>query len=246
MTENEGGDMRRWTWGLMAAAIICGWLLPEFYDWSGEDQSRAAPVVRWIALVLLLFDAVAIGWLVWSHVRERRTTLKEDPSSHVSLAHHVFGIRHILIATSVIAVIVTAERMFKLPLANGLTLALVAYATWLAYRWPARRWEIVALLVCMWAPFLWVFRWPEFKSNMVEVLMMLPGVPMLLPAAFFNRLIGIDMIGDLTTTGLFSMFQLALGLWIVNVGSKPAIAYSLAAFTISLVSSFVLQALVRM
>lgn len=231
--------MDKLRWALMAVAVLWGLLLPQFYDWSGEDQSRPAPIVRWIALGLLLFDLLAIGWLMWLHFKQPEPQVGSIPWER-------FGIRHVLVATAVVAIVVAIERMFKLPLANGTVLLIVGYAVWIAIKQQTVRWQIVALLICMWAPFLWVFRWPEFRGNLPQVLMMMPGAPALLPAIWTNQLMGWNMMGETALLGLFTVVELLIGLWCVRLGAKPALAYSLLVWTASLINSFAFQALVRM
>ena len=230
-------DMLRWL--LMTVAVLWGLLLPEFYDWSGEDQSRPAPIVRWIALGLLLFDMLAIGWLMWLHFKR--------PIPQVDMIQWGrFGIWHVLVATAVVAIVVTVERNFKLPLAGGVVVIVVGYAIWLAAKQRAVRWQIVALLICMWAPFLWVFRWPEFRGNMPQVLIMMPGAPELLPAIWTSQQMGWNRMGQMTLLGLFTVVEVLLGLWCIRLGARPALAYSLLVWTASLINSFAFQALVRM
>ncbi len=231
--------MDRWRWGLIAIAVAWGWWLPEFYDWSGEDQSRAAPVVRWIALGILALDAVAIGWLLWRHCKEPGPKVENTTWDR-------FGIRHILVATALVAIVVTAQRMIELPLMNGLVLASVVCAVWIAIKQPSVRGSIATMLVCLGAPFLWVLRWPEFHKNILEMFLLIPGLPMLLPALWSSQLLGWNKMGETTLPGLYTLIELTLGLWIVRFGPKPALAYSLIVLTASLVNSFVFQALVRM
>ncbi len=55
--------------GLMAATL--GWIVPEFYDWTGADQSRPAPIVNVIALAMLVSVLVLNATLLWLHYSER-------------------------------------------------------------------------------------------------------------------------------------------------------------------------------
>lgn len=230
--------MKQIRWILILVALLAGWFMPDFYDWSGEDQSRSAPVVRWIGLGILLFNATAIGWLLWKF-------FKEPAAQSSSAWREQFGIRHVLIATTLVALVVAGERMLKVPLVNGLALAGIAYAIWLAWKQPLWRWDIVTLIVCMWGPLVWIFRWPEFRNNLGQILIMSPGLPALLPAAWFNHLIGVPMLRDMTTPGLFTLAGLLTGVWLTRFGQRTAAIAWLVALTVALVSSFGLQALVR-
>lgn len=231
--------MKQMRWALVLLAVLTGLLMPEFYDWTGADQSRPAPVVHWIGLAMLLLDGATVVGTVWLCYRQ---------PSHCSklLPDRRFGIWQVLVATTAVAVVVTAERLLKLPLVLGIVLAVVTYAIWIAFKQPAQRWQIATLIVCLWGPFLWIFRWPEFHGNIAQVLLMTPGLPALLPAAYFNYLLGMPMLGDATTPGLFTLLFLILGLGLIRAGQWPAMACSLVLLTFSLFSSFGLQAMVRM
>jgi len=50
---------------LPVAGIVAGWFMPEFYDWTGADQSRPAPVVGWIALAIAAANLLLWGILFW-------------------------------------------------------------------------------------------------------------------------------------------------------------------------------------
>lgn len=230
--------MSQLRWALIATAILAGLFMSEFYEWSGEDQSRAAPIVRWIGLGILIFDLCAFGWLAWRH--------RGAPAPNAENRWKRFSIRHVLVGTTGVALIIAAQLYTKTPLIPGVLAAALGYAVWVAIRRPELRGQVVTLLVCLWAPLLWIVRWPETGSNVIQMLIILPGMPGLIPAGLVGFLTGQNMVGRSTLPAFCTTIELLIGLWTIYLGPRRALAYTLSVLTISLFSSFVLQALVRM
>ncbi len=222
--------------GLALVAVLCGLLLPQFYDWSGEDQSYSSPVVRWLALGILLISTCAIGWLLISH------WMRVRPEPIADRDRRQFGIRHLLIATTLGAFAISAPTIFKFPLFDALVLIALAVALGLAYQQPAWRWQVALLLICLWGPFLWLITWYDD----VRILLMLPGVPTLVPTAVTGWALGRGILDNTVPWSLYTLVELLFGLWTIRLGVKPATACAMAVLVVAIGSSFGLHALVRM
>ncbi len=113
-----------------------------------RGQSRPAPIVRWLALGMLVFDLGVFGWLAWHYRQSLRLSLSESPLESQALSDDNpwkrFSIRHVLWGTTAIALIIAAQLYTKLPLALGTLLVAVCYAMWVAYQRPRLRMQVVA------------------------------------------------------------------------------------------------------
>ncbi len=211
-------------------------------------SKRAAPIVLWIALAILLVDLCVVSWLAGQP--ELPVVVKEEPNQKLSddpeddlKRFDRFSIRSLLLITALVAVIVAAQTILKAPLASRAVYGLIGYALWLSYSRPAVRWPVLVLLVCMWGPFAWTLNWPEFQKNGVHVLHLLTDSPALLLAGWLSMLMRWNIDNGMGSA--FALLELAMGLWIVQHGPKRGLTYTLAAFTLALFSSFGLHALVR-
>ena len=234
--------MNRLRWVIMALAIVGGLSMSSFYDWSGEDQSRAAPIVRWLALGLVAINLSACAGLIW-YSRNRPATTE---ATHPARPKFRFGIIGIMAATTLVAIAVAAQVRFNISVGTLLVVAVTAYALWTAFKRSEHRWAICALLTCTWAPFLWIFRWPEFKGVMLHVLQMMAQAPSLMVAGWISMLTRRNFPDVMQFCSLCTAIELSIGLWLIHLGPRRGLAYTLWVLMLSLFSSFLLQALARM
>lgn len=222
--------------GLMLIGGISGWLIPDFYDWTGADQSRPTPLM-WqvplgVALVGLLVCA-ALPWLPvigWSEELPRRRLQFQLPT--------------LLLVTAAVAVAIAAGTKYPLAVANACCALAVLAALWLALRQRPRRLPIAALLGCLFMPFVWLLGHRDL-TQFLPVLLMLPGLPNILPAAFVGQLLGWNLHEGGWISSVITATQIAVGLGLIRLGTKRAVAYLLFSLLSSLMSSLILNALLR-
>jgi hypothetical protein len=222
---------------LVAVAIVAGWFIPEFYDWTGADQSRDAPVVGWIAIGVLIADLLLFLLLTGLH-------FSQTDRSQVVRKRWRFSMLQILLMMTLIAVFLMLARTSLMHIASrGLQAAVVASGIWIAVRFPWTRFRIAWIAFLQIAPFLWVFRKMAFEGYVSSLLAILSSLPVLFPAALFVQPNHEGMQWILT---LISTTEFAIGLWASYLGQKRALAFGIVVLTLSIYGSFILNALMRM
>ncbi|WP_182870743.1 hypothetical protein [Stieleria mannarensis] len=224
---------------LIGISLAVGWFIPDFYDWTGADQSRPAPVIGWTAFGLLLASVgvwLALPWL----------PLRPDSRHGDRTGPTQFSLGALVGITAIAAVISAGIMTF--PSATSYTVSglVWAVAVWGWIRGRSPRLPAVTLLACMHLPFAWVAVFNGLPGIGAALAMLAAG----LPAFFVTLLAGHFVIGqhiqELTWLSiLISTLELALGLWIIRLGPKHAIAYCVLVLLISVYGSFTLNMLVR-
>ncbi len=218
----------------MGVAVIAGWLVPEFYDWTGADQSRPAPVIPWVALGIIVVDCMIIAALV----RLWRIAPSAKPSDQFVWR---FRIWHLLLATTSTAVFVSIALLASLAVACSVLLGFFwCYSVSLAVRFPVVRGRIIMLWFCQFAPFLWILR-----MGQVGDVAMLSGLPSLIPTAMISTLLQqrFEQLSWLSIT--LTMVELAFGVWLSFRGPKRTLAYGICVLTLSIFGSFMVNAVMR-
>ena len=133
---------------IVLLVVAAGWLMPEFYDWTGADQSRPAPIVGWIGLGILVADVFVVATLLWLHVVDAASVgtdklIQADAGSvgdETSVGHGSyrwrFSMFHIFVATTVVAVCLMLARTVSLQVACSAVQAAVAgVGVWVAVQY---------------------------------------------------------------------------------------------------------------
>ena len=157
-----------------------------------------------------------------------------------------FSIRHLLLATMSIAVFMTIVLWKSLDIACYVLHGLFwCYSVSLAIRFHEVRWRITMLLICQFAPFLWILRSKDLLQIGPAMLAMVSGLPAFFPTIFVSSWMQrhLDRMLWLPTT--LTMIELAFGLWLCFRGPKRALAYGICVLTLSVFGSFILNALMR-
>lgn len=236
-TDSELTSLRWFATTLAVLSVLAGLFIPEFYDWSGADQSRSAPVIGWVAIGIMIADVVLIVLLAMMH------TLREK-SSDATTSTWRFGMSHILIITTCVALFLAIAKWASIYVAcRLLQLGVVVVGVWVAVQFPRVRFWIAWILFLQIAPFLWLVRDPSFSNAGSELLAILSCLPTLMPAALFVSANHESMQWILT---LLTTAELAMGIWLSYLGPKRVIAWGIVVLTLSVFSSFVLNALIRM
>ena len=232
---------------------IIGYFVPEYYDWSGADQSRAAPIVGVHAALLAVMTVIALGGI---YVWHRRTKI-DAGENRTSDPHLQVSIRQIVILTALVACFtagitgVSAMGEEYQRFGAGLLSASAAFATLLAVLVailkPLLRLQILGMLACQFGPFLWVGRTIAGSGNVAASFAMgFPVLPALIPAHILSSFISNSRSAQLAIAGTIAIGQIAVGLWLIESGHKRALAYSILLASCSIAGSFIVNALMRM
>ncbi|MCC6510715.1 MAG: hypothetical protein IT423_16545 [Pirellulaceae bacterium] len=231
---------------LSLASVLTGWFMPEFYDWTGADQSRDAPIVRWIALAMLCFDALAIGLLIWVHVVSTAPTRPKLTGYQVKLWH-------IMVVTLIVAGMLAFGKQASkqtsdfLAFASAIPSVLVLLCgAWWVRQHASMRWLLAGLLSCQLAPFLWICRDGNFWQGGLIGISQILALPTIMPSLLLGSLLRQHYDGLIWLGNLMSSCELAVGIWLISRGTKRALSYILVTLTLSIFGSFILHALVRM
>jgi len=222
--------------GWMLIGGLCGWLIPEFYDWTGADQSRSVPLMWQVPLGMSLVAVVFCASLPWLAV----TGWAEDcPRRSLQ-----FQLQTLLIGTAVVAVAIAVGTKYPVAVANACFVLSVFAALGAALFCRQWRLPIAALLVCLFMPFVWLFGYEEL-SNIRLLLPMAAGLPNLLPAALVGYLLGWNLHEGGWVSILLTATQIVVGLGLIRLGTKRTVAYLLFSLLSALMSSLILNALLR-
>jgi hypothetical protein len=108
------------------------------------------------------------------------------------------------------------------------------------------RWQLVALLGCMYLPYAWTLFPGSFKGLNWTMVFGAIGLPTFLPTfllcGFFNTR-SEEMVWLWI---LLTAVEIAIGLWLVRTGPRRTIAYFVLVMLMSIYGSMFLNALVRM
>jgi len=156
-----------------------------------------------------------------------------------------FSLRTLLLVTTGIAI--TAAVLAKFPSAGGPLVAagLIAYGIRFWRRHPEHQLAATALVGCMFLPYAWVVGYDEFDSIWAWVASTLPALPTLFPAMWGTVLFGQDFHQAHWLAYVLTVLEFALGLWLVERGSKRTIAYLLLVLLTSAMGSLVFYQLCR-
>jgi hypothetical protein len=222
---------------LILISATCGWLVPAFYDWTGADQSRPSPLmwqVPFAVTVVAILFSVALPWVPltgWAKTETR-------PRSQ-------FNLRSLLIFTAIVAVAIAVGMKAPMVVASiGILLAFVA-AVRSAILYPERRLPIAALFACLILPFDWILGYKELDNLLPSILWMSFGMPGFFSMAMLAGLFGLPAHESGWLAILITAAQITIGLWLIRVGSKSAIAFMLFVLLSSLMGSLIFNALVR-
>lgn len=229
------------SWISVGVCIVCfafGVGMERYYDWTGADQSRPSRLVPLTALMILFIDTVMVSILIVRHYRDR--------STHVVEAANRFGIRHILVATALIAILAASTKVTCPPAVSVIlnVAVLIGLIGW-AVRVAALRVRLSILLICTFSPYAWLL-FPVWKGSLSNWLMLVPSLAMFLPSMVLNSLLGFRLDDNSLTLSLFSSLGLLLSTWLSAQSPRRAALAHIAMGTQSLFGSFVLHALMRM
>ncbi len=221
---------------LILVSGISGWLIPAFYDWTGADQSRPSPLMWQVPLAVSVAALLFCGLLPWTPVKGW-----SEGTPRGSLQ---FKVRSLLVLTAVVAVTIAIGLKYPIGVANACFALAVAAALWSARLHREWRLPVAALLASLFMPFVWVLGYGEL-NNLLSLLQTAAGLPNIFPTALIVNLLGWNLHEGGWISIVITAIQTMVGLWLIQVGTRRAIAYILFVLLSSLMSSLILNALVR-
>lgn len=234
---------------LMAcSALSIGLKVRWLYDLSGADQSRTPAVVRYAFFGFLAACGLSILGLLFLP----RLTRK-DPIRSPFFRTGIFALDVVILLGIVVgavafrqfAMIILGVVAFVYPVFCALKLAVVSKSV---------RWRVMSLYACLYLPFVWLFTNDVFRNAIKQgswiFVPIVTGAPSLAICYFTSFLLfspalhpGVVLTSVIPTvvTGL----EIMVGLWVIQLGARRALAYLIVMYAISIITSFLLHALVR-
>ncbi|EMI40750.1 hypothetical protein [Rhodopirellula sp. SWK7] len=215
---------------IIAASLLVGWLIPEFYAWTDSDQSRPSPLLWKVPLGSAIASAafcMALPWL----------PISPQPSIDASRQPMRFSVRTLLILTAGVAITIPLLAKFPLALSGIVCAGSFAYFVAFCVRNPQHRMAAAALFGCMILPYAWVVGYDELDRILPALVVVIAGMPAVLPAALLSQLFGQHFLESQWLMFLLTAFELAIGIWMIRLGPKRTIAYLLLVMQMSAVGS---------
>lgn len=218
-------------------AFVAGYFIPEFYDWTGADQSRPS---KWMWIVPL---AVSVGGIVFSiSLRWLPVPKTWDDGRLIS---QQYNLRFLLIVTAIVAVASAVGSRQPAVGASLLFWIAVAFVLYRAFRCRKIRLPIAVMFAAMYLPFVWLFEGETRSGFTPELLWLSNGLPSLLPAALVIAPLALGRDSFEWIATLMTTLQVLIGLRWMASSPRFAIIFCLFTTIISLVSSLLLHALLR-
>lgn len=213
---------------LIGLSLIVGRSLPGFYEWTGSDQSRPSKLLWAVPLgitILTFLFCLAIPWL----------PIAPFPASQRTDKKLQFRVRTLLGLTAISAVLLAAIARYPLATSSVISAGTFAYFVFWTIRNPQYRWPAAALLACMTFPYAWLLEYKELDRLLPALLWISAGLPAYFPSLLISSLLGARLPDSFWPALLLTAGEVGLGLSMIRIGSKPAIAYCCI---VALVSAF--------
>lgn len=223
---------------LIAVSLFVGWFIPDFYIWTGSDQSRALPVVAYTALGFTAAVVIICVLLPWLPIRQDMRGCEDGHRCR-------FGIRSLLIAVSVIAIMLAGMVRFPTAVSSGLCGLGFCYTVWCGVRDRQYRLPTAALLACMILPYVWILTYDERSALFPDILWLAAGLAAFLPSVMIGMLVGEHPTEMSWLSMLLTGVEMVAGACLIRLGPKRTIAYLLFVLLTSTTGSFGLHAGVR-
>lgn len=236
---------------LSVIAILVGWFVPEFYDWTGSDQSRLAPVVTSIGIAILGFDlAVILGLISLRAIRHSRPSA-EAPKNRLCPPLRFddlpqFRLWQVMTAVTLAAVLLALGRWYS-PTALGWCLFVSAFVgtIWIGFRNPSSRWLIGLIAWVQFAPFIWLTRKSRPSGDNLEILEMLPALPTFVPVSLISAGFQLHFAEGAWINMIATACCMVLGAWLATLGPTRTLVYAVVLWTCSIFGSFAMHMLMR-
>jgi len=148
-----------------------------------------------------------------------------------------FELRTLLTLGTMIAIAIPL--LAKFPIFTSIAICAIAFLNfvWQVTKIPQARMPALTLLACMVLPFAWIIGYEERDRILTTAIVMTACLPTLLPAAFIGSAFGVGFQNSYWIALLLTGAELTVGIWLILLGPKRAIAYLLLVILISTLSS---------
>lgn len=228
---------------LVCASLSAGWWIPVLYNWSGANQSYSPPIVGYVFHGFLIATAASLLAIPLLPKVERVEPVRNP-------VIQPFGFRVIAIILLMMelglfldrdaALVVIGMTSFFYPILCAIKLGILS---------PSIRWRIVSLYSCMYLPFAWVGGNENLlgaiKQGSLIVLPFIAGAPALLCYVYLDNFVGRAHGIGLSIAVIVAGLEILVGLWIIQLGARRALAYQMLLLAVSIVMSFCMYAMVR-
>jgi hypothetical protein len=218
--------------------FIFGWMIPNFYDWSGANQSRSSPAFDEATWSLLGFGVLSWLFIPWLPMKE--------PSLDDAKKPFQFNLRMLLAVTTIVAIGIASATHFTIAFCISLwVIAFVATSRMVAKDLTWRR-QLAALLACMYFPYVWTLFPGTFKGLSWTIVFNAVGLPTFFPTFFLCGFFGTRSEEMVWLWILLTLVEVAIGAWLIRTGARRTITYFVVVMLMSIYGSMFLNALVRM
>jgi len=207
---------------LIGLSLIVGWCMPNFYEWTGSDQSRPSPLLWQVPIgagVAVLAFSCILPWL----------PLARANSQTRSQGQWRFGLRSLLLLTMVIAVAILLFGKFPTIAGGMICMVVMANLIRVAINNTRLCLPAIALLSCMMLPYAWVIHYDERDRVLSHFFLWTASWPTFFPAAYLSGMLGQDFRESPWISMLLTAIELGVGTWLIGLGPRRTIAFSLFA-----------------
>ena len=246
--------MSRQTWlakvvyfpGLLLGCFIFGWMIPTFYEWTDSNQGRPTPVLVQAAWLLVSIGILSWFLIPWLPIRATAASDSQVATAQEQSNRFQFNLRWLFVITTIVAIAIAG--ISNGPVAFCCLLWVVAFvgASLMVAKELSWKWQLGALLACMYLPFAWVLVWKTFRNASWTALIGVIGLPALLPGATVAGLFGKHPDQFIWLYILLTAVEIAIGFWLIRTGPRRTTAYLVLVMLLSIYGSMFLNIVARM
>jgi hypothetical protein len=218
---------------LIVVSVVAGRLIPAFYAWTDSDQSRPSPLLwkvpLWAAIATAMFCCI---------LPMLRISPPESP--HETRKGFQFGLRTLLIATTLITISIPLGMLYPLVVSGIICAAAFACQIALAVRIPSQRFAAITFFACMILPYSWMVTYEEFGRTLISLPLLFGSLPTLYPGGWLSYMLGQNLHDSMWVNYLLTAMVIFVGIWLIQLGPKRTIAYLLFVTQMSLLGSLAL------
>jgi len=241
--------MSRQTWlakfvffpGLLLGCFVFGWMIPTFYDWSGADQSYSTPAADQAKWALVSFGVLSWCVIPWLPINAAAAKDTKAPAAQEESHPFQFNLRLLFVITTILAILIAG--ILNGPVAFCILLWVVAFvgASLMVSKELSWKWQLCALLACMYFPFVWVLVWKTFKNANWTILIGAIGLPTFLPTTILARSCGTHPDQVVWLFILLTAIEVAIGFWLIRTGPRRTTVYLVFVMLLSIYGSMFLN-----
>ena len=152
-----------------------------------------------------------------------------------------FNLRWLFTITTIFAIAIAG--ISNGPVAFSVLLLVVAFvgASLMVAKELSWKWQLCALLGCMYFPFAWLLVWKTFRNASWTILLGAIGLPAFLPTAILATTFGRHPDEVIWLYILLTAAEITIGFWLIRRGPRHATSYLVFAMLMSIIGSMFLN-----